>query len=94
MILFKQYEINKKFNVDTFSLSRNDLERESCPLYGKFIGLIREFIKSSNYGAIRLLKVPIAIYFNENQEDLESDAKIFADAFKKIIPYWEGIDLQ
>ena len=92
--LFKEHGLQKEFMVNTSSQSSENIEKESCPLYCKFIGLIRGFIKSSNYGAIRLLKVPIAIYYDNNQDDVDRDAKIFANAFEQIIPYWDGIDLQ
>ena len=93
-LLFKENQIQKEFAIDNFSQADDNLFKNNCPVYGQFISLIRKSIKSSNYQAIKLLKVPIALFYKKNPEDYEKNAEIFAEAFNKIIPYWDEYDLQ
>lgn len=59
-----------------------------------FISLIRKHIKSSNFQAIRLLKIPMAIFYKDNPQNNELFAEIFAKDFNEIISYWDEYYLE
>ena len=93
-ILLKDQNLENEFRMDVFTQGSKELIEETCPLYVEFLRLIRKSIKSSNFEAIKLLKIPISIYFKKNQDEYKKNAKIFAEAFEKIIPFWEEYYLE
>lgn len=97
-LLFEKNYIQKEFVVNNSKLINDqklisEYTNKVCLNYDCFIGIIRPVINSDNFKAVRLLKAPMALFFEENNDNVDEILKLFADSFMNVIQFWKNYDL-
>lgn len=93
-ILIESNKLNATFSIKDLKVkAENKVIDKNNEGYGEFIGLIRPVITNYNWKAVVFLKTPLTIFFEENSNDFEKYANIFAESFKNIMPFWKDYNL-
>lgn len=94
-LLFEKNHIQKEFVINNSNDQKliSEYTNKVCLNYDCFIGIIRPVINSDNFKAVRLLKAPMALFFEENNDNVDEILKLFADSFMNVIQFWKNYDL-